>query len=286
MIGSLRWSRFPSVTKSSRYLGMAIGIICLVPATLGVVAAAFGWLPHDPLQFIGESNGGPSLQHFLGCDSLGRDLLSRLWAAAAYFTPPGALAMVVALSLGVVLGVAESLGGRFWGAISSWCLQVMDSLPKFVLVLLVAAIARSNLIWIMAAVGATFAPQIAAAIRSSVERLRAAAFIEAEKSLGVSMTRIVFFHILWGHARHVILAQLMSLMAYALLVETSLSYLGGELGVQEPTPSWGNMIALARDGVFTGNLLPAIIPAIMISITILGFSLVGQGLLQLWEERA
>lgn len=277
--------RYPHPQNRLRYVRLMAGVICLVPATVGVVAAACGFLPQDPLAFMGTPNASPSAVHWLGCDALGRDLLSRLWAAAAYFTPPGALAMAVALVLGVVLGVAESLGGRLWGVLSSWCLQVLDSLPKFVLVLLVAAIARSNLIWIMTAVGVTFAPQIAAAIHSSVERLRAAAFIEAEKCLGVSMSRIVFVHILWGHARHVILAQLMSLMAYALLVETSLSYLGGELGVQEPTPSWGNMIALARDGVFTGSLRPAILPAIMISLTILGFTLLGQSLLEFVEER-
>ena len=78
----------------------------------------------------------------------------------------------------------------------------------------------------------------------------------------------------------------MSLMAYALLVETSLSYLGGELGVQEPIPSWGNMLALARDGVFTGHLMPALLPAVMISLTILGFTLVGQAILLIVEERA
>lgn len=276
---------YPSTSRRFRHLGLMAGVLCLVPATLGMILSTLGALPNDPTQFVGGANASPSLTCWLGCDALGRDLMSRLGAAAACFTLPGALAMIVALVIGAVLGLAESLGGKFWGSVSSWMLQVLDSLPKFVFVLLVAAIARSDLTWIMAAVGVTFAPQIAAAIRSSLERLRAAAFIEAERSLGVSMWRIVFVHILWGHARHVILAQLMSLMAYALLVETSLSYLGGELGVQEPMPSWGNMLALARDGVFTGHLMPALLPAFMISVTILGFTLLGQGLLVIVEER-
>ncbi len=280
-----RFRQFPSPANRRRYLALLFGVVCLVPATIGVVAGTLGWLPYEPESFVGAPNALPSMQFWLGCDALGRDLASRLGAAAAYFTPPGTLAMAVALAFGLFLGVAESLGGKFWGAISSWFLQVLDSLPKFVLVLLVASIARSDLGWIMGAVGLTFAPQIAGAIRSSVDRLKAAAFIEAERSLGVSIQRIIFFHILWGHARHVIFAQLMSLMAYALLVETSLSYLGGELGVQEPTPSWGNMIALARDGVFTGHLLPALLPAVMISVTILGFRLVGRALVGLVEER-
>lgn len=278
--------RYPTSASRARVVALVTGMVCLVPATIGVIAAVAGLLPFSPASFVGAPNAGPSAAHWLGCDALGRDLLSRLWSAAASFTPPGALAMGTALLIGGALGLAGSLAGRGWGMAASWCLQVLDSLPKFVLVLLVASIARSDLVWIMAAVGLTFAPQIAAAIRSSVERLSAAAFIEAERCLGVGMARIVFVHILWGHARNVILAQLMSLMAYALLVETSLSYLGGELGVQEPTASWGNMIALARDGLFTGNYLPAVLPAAMISLTILGFTFVGQGLIEIVEERS
>ena len=282
----VRMKTFPADEGRLRYAGLVVGVACLTPVALGVVTFTLGFLPHNPLEFVGEPNAPMSGKFLLGCDSLGRDLASRLGAAGAYFILPGALASGIALIFGLALGVAESLGGRFWGAISSWFLQVMDSMPKFVFVLLVASIARSNLYFIMAAIGATFAPQFAGAIRSSVQRLRAAAFIEAEKSLGVPMTRIVFVHILWGHARYVILAQVMSLLAYALLVETSLSYLGGELGVQEPVPSWGNMIALARDGVFTGHIMPALMPAIMISMTILGFTLVARTVVRAMEDRA
>lgn len=276
---------YPKPLDHRRLFWLSVGLLCLLPATLGALAGVLSLLPKDPLAFTGLPHEPPSWNHWLGCDVLGRDLASRLGAAAACFTPPGLLAMAVALSLGVPLGVAGFLGGRGWNALSSWCLQVMDSLPKFVLVLLVASIARSSLPWIMAAVGFTFAPQIAAAIRSSVERIRVSSFVEAERCLGVPMSRIVFVHILWGHARHVILAQVMSLLAYALLVETSLSYLGGELGVQEPTPSWGNMISLARDGLFSGHYLPALLPAALISVTLLGCTLVGRSLLEIVEER-
>ena len=90
-------------------------------------------------------------------------------------------------------------------------------------------------------------------------------------------------HILWGHARPVLLSQISSLFAYGLLVESTLSYLGGELGVQEPTPSWGNMLALAREGFFHGHLLQALAPAAMIAVTLLGFSTLAAGLLQSLE---
>jgi len=277
--------RYPRPGPGPSRFALGAGVACLLPATAGAVLALVGLLPVDPTAFLGAANAPPSLAHWLGTDALGRDLLSRLAAAAAQFALPGMAAVGTALALGGGLGVAGGLAGRAAGAAATWATQVLHSVPKLVAVLLVAAISGSRLGWIMAAVGVTFAPQVAEAVRTSVERLRATAFIEAEQSLGVSMTRVVFVHILWGHARRLLLAQLTSLLAYAVLVESSLSYLGGELGVQEPQPSWGNMLALAKDGLFHGHVLPALAPAALISLTLLGFSLLGQGVLENLEER-
>lgn len=278
--------RAPRSRWSPRHGALWLGALCLLPLTLGALAAGVGWLPADPTAGVGAADAPLSAVHWLGTDSLGRDLLSRLASASANFAGPGLLAVAVALLTGAALGVAGEFAGPTAGAVSLWVLQVVDAVPKFVFVLLVAAIARSDLAWVMAAVGVTFAPQIAGGIRQSVERLRATTFIEAERSLGAGLARIVFVHILWGHARPLVLGQLTSLAAYALLVESSLSYLGGELGIQEPAASWGNMIARARDGVFTGHLLPVFLPACAISLTLLGFSLLGRGLLRTIEERS
>lgn len=277
--------RHPRLSLRSSKVALGAGVLLLLPAALGAGAALSGALLPDPAAFVGAPNAGPHPGHWLGTDALGRDLLSRLASASARFALPGLLAVATALGLGGLLGVAGGLAGRLPGALASWVIQVLDSVPKLVLVLLVAAITGSQLPWIMATVGLTFAPQVAGAIRSSIDRLKATAFIEAERSLGVGMGRVVFVHILWGHARRLLLAQVTSLLAYAVLVESSLSYLGGELGVQEPAASWGNMLALARDGLFQGHFLPAFAPAALISCTLLGFSLLGQGLLEAWEER-
>ncbi|TLM98219.1 hypothetical protein FDZ71_17425, partial [bacterium] len=86
---------YPTENRDGKMLSFIVGIICLIPATLGMLAGTLGWLPHDPMQFIAEGNAGPSSSLLLGADALGRDLFSRLGAAAAYFTPPGALAMGV-----------------------------------------------------------------------------------------------------------------------------------------------------------------------------------------------
>ena len=266
-------------------LPLIAGFLCLLPATLGALAALVGALPADPSSFVAPANAPPSWHHWLGADVLGRDVLSRLAAATALFLGPGVLAGLVAVGVGVALGLVRSLGGPLPRALASWALQVLDGVPKLVLVLLIAAITRSHLGWIMATVGLTFVPPIAEVVGTSVERLRSSAFIEAERSLGVGMGRIVFVHILWGHARRVLLAQLTGLFAYAVLVESSLSYLGGELGVQEPTPSWGNMLALAREGFFHGHPLQALAPALLIAVTLLGFSFLAAGVVQGFDER-
>lgn len=270
---------------TARRATLAVGLVCIAPALVGAALSVAGWLPADPTAHVGAPDLLPSQHHWLGTDVLGRDLFSRLAAAAAQFARPCVVAATVALSAGVALGSAGGLGGRGWGTLSRWLVQVLDSVPKFVFVLLTASLARSELRWIMAAVGLTFAPQIAGVIQQSVERLKASAFIEAERSVGVGVVRLVFVHILWGHARAHLLGQLTSLLGYALLVETSLSYLGGELGVQEPAASWGNMIALARDGVFRGHWLPALLPAAAISLTLFGFHLVGRGVLGALEDQ-
>lgn len=277
--------RYPRPGWSARRTARWLGSACLLPLVVGALASVAGWLPADPAAAVGAADAAPSLAHWLGTDALGRDLFSRLADGSANFALPGLLAASVALVAGVVLGVAGEFAGRAAGALALWLLQVVDAVPKFVFVLLVAAIAQSELGWVMAAVGLTYAPQVAGSVRQSVEKLRATAFIEAERSLGVGLGRIVFVHILWGHGRRLVLGQLTSLAAYALLVESSLSYLGGELGVQEPAASWGNMVARARDGVFAGHVVPVLLPATAISLTLLGFSLLGRGLLGAPEER-
>lgn len=271
---------YPRLRLSRAKICILLGIFFLLPSFIGTAADLFGALPHDPAARIGLADALPSGEFWLGTDALGRDLFSRLASASANFALPGLLAVAVALCGGTFLGVlGGGLAGKPLKIAAGWLLQVLDGAPKLIVVLLAAAITMSNISWIMIAVGATFCPQIAGAIMSSIERLRAMAFIEAEKSLGVGAGRIIFYHILWSHARRLILAQISTLMAYALLIESSLSYLGKGLGIQEPAASWGNMLDLAKDGFFAGHALPAILPAAFISLSLLGFNMLGLGLL-------
>lgn len=277
-------TRFPRRTFGARALLVA-GCLCLLPTALGAGAGLLGWLPHDPTAFVAPAHAPPGPGLWLGADALGRDLLARLASASARFAGPALLAVATAAVLGSALGLAEGLLPPFFRALATGVSQAVDGVPKLVAVLLVAAVTGSDLAWIMAAVGVSFAPQVAEPIRSSIERLRSLAFIEAARSLGVGGWRVVFVHVLWGHGRRVLLAQATSLLSFAVLAEASLSYLGGELGVQEPAASWGNMLALARDGVFRGHWLPVAAPAALLALTLLGLHLVGRGILERIEGR-
>lgn len=280
MIGGGKY-KYPRIRWSRAKASIILALLCLLPSFLGASSDLLGALPHDPAANVGPADASPSGDFWLGTDGLGRDMFSRLASASTNFALPGLLAVAVALGGGTLLGVlGGGLAGKAPRIVAEWFIQVLDGVPKLIVVLLLAAITRSNISWIMTAVGVTFCPQIAGAIMSSIERLRALAFIEAAKSLGVGPVRIIFYHILWGHARQLILAQISSLMSYALLIETSLSYLGNGLGIQEPAASWGNMLDIAKDGIFDGHFLPAILPAVFISVTLLGFNLLGIGLLQ------
>ncbi len=277
--------RYPQATVRPAAAAVLAGAVCLLPAVVGAAVTALGWLPHDPTAFVAPPHAPPSASLWLGADALGRDLAARLAAAAAGLALPGLAAVAAAVVLGASLGLAEGLAPRPLRGLATWVVESVDSIPKLVTALLVAAAAGNRPVWTMAALGAAFAPQMAECIRSSVEELRSRTFIEAERCLGVGPLRIALVHILWAHARSVLLAQVSALLSYVVLVDASLSYLGGGLGVQEPVPSWGNMLAVARDGLFQGHWVPALAPALALTLTLLGFTLLGRGLLASAEDR-
>jgi peptide/nickel transport system permease protein len=113
-------------------------------------------------------------------------------------------------------------------------------------------------------------------LRARIASLRKRSYIEAAVALGLSPARIVLYHVLWLQGRGLLLVQATLGMAEAILIETSLSYLG--FGVQEPTPSWGNMVALGKDYFFRGELWVSTAPALAILLAVLGLHLLGDAL--------
>jgi len=135
----------------------------------------------------------------------------------------------------------------------------------------------------MVVVGITGMPVIANLIAGKIAFLRQKSFIEAAHALGLPAHTVILKHILWFNCRALLVIQATLGMAEAILVETSLSYLG--FGVQEPTPSWGNMVQAGANYFLQGNFWPSTAPALAILATILGFQLLGDGLNNLLEGK-
>ena len=196
---------------------------------------------------------------------------------------PGLLAIFIAISFGTIAGLISGYNSGRTDAVFSYILDLIDSIPKMVIILLAIAFFKPGIFFIMLIVGITNIPTVASLIKSKVIFLKKRNFIEAAKALGLKTTDIIFKHILWYNCKSIVIIQATLGMAEVILIETSLSYLG--FGVQEPAPSWGNMVASGGDYFFRGDFYLSTAPAAAILISILGFYLLGDGLNNLLEWR-
>jgi peptide/nickel transport system permease protein len=248
------------------------------------LCSVFGLLPHDPDGMELENmNALPSAAHWLGTDFVGRDLLSRVMVGTQAFFLPGLVSVGVSLLFGALFGVLAGFWPTRFATPVGLLLQLLESLPKLVLILLVIALFRPDIYLILLVVGITNIPAAAELLRARIAVLRRKSYIEAATALGLPPWRVILKHVLWLHGRGLVLIQATIGMGEAILIETSLSYLG--FGVQEPQPSWGNMVALGKDYFFRGELWISTAPAVAILLTVLGFHLLGDALLERLEER-
>jgi peptide/nickel transport system permease protein len=265
------------------YVGYGLAVAALV--LLSYLLGTFGWLPHDPDGMdLASMLAGPLTEgHVLGTDFLGRDLLTRLILGIQAYFLPGLLAIVIALTVGAALGVlAGYRGGRSETAVG-YVTNLVDALPRLVLMLLVIAAFKPGITVIMVVLGLTSAPTVAMLVKGKIQMLKQRNFIESAVALGISPARIILKHILWYNCRALLLIQATLGMAEAVLLETSLSYLG--FGVQEPTASWGNMVQAGANYLLQGNFWVSTAPALAILFTVLGFHLLGDGLNNMFEGK-
>jgi peptide/nickel transport system permease protein len=270
-------------TLDLAYIGFGLLVVALVLASY--LLGALGWLPHDPHAInVALINAGPFTPgHLLGTDFLGRDLLSRLVLGIQAYFLPGLLAITISIAGGAALGVLAGYRGGWSDTLITYFDNLLDSFPRLVLILLVIAAFKPDIYYIMVVVGITGMPVTANLIAGKIAFLRRKSFIEAAHALGLPARTVILKHILWLNCRALLVIQATLGMAEAILVETSLSYLG--FGVQEPTPSWGNMVQAGANYFLQGHFWPSTAPALAILATILGFQLLGDGLNNLLEAR-
>lgn len=265
------------------YVGYGLLIVALVLVSYGL--GMFNLLPHDPQQINMDMLMAPpaSGDYWLGTDFMGRDILSRLIMGIQAYFLPGLLAISISLSGGILLGVLAGYRGGKTETIITYFTNLVDSFPRLVLILLVIAAFKPDIYYIMVVMGITGVPAVATAIANKIRFLAQKNFIEAAIALGLRTRVIILKHILWYNCRALLIIQATLGMGEAILLETSLSYLG--FGMQEPEPSWGNMVQSGANYFLQGNFWPSTAPALAILFTILGFNLLGDGLNNILEDK-
>lgn len=236
----------------------------------------------------------PGPEAWLGTDRLGRDLLPRLLVATRGFFLPGLLAAAIACILGVSLGAISGYAPTRDGvdrrprpvrlalealrSALALLLSLPAALPRFVSIVLLCAAFGFDAYLMAAAAGVLYAAELGEDVRQRVDQCAREEYVEAARSEGLSTARILGVHILWLHCRPLVVRHLVHLWSFVILVETSLSFMPGEFGIQEPDPSWGNMLVGAREPALTGHLWPSLVPTFAIVTTVVLLAWVGDRL--------
>lgn len=260
-------------------------ILILGSVLTAYAITSFDLMPLDYEEMDFDAILAPPLtpNHFLGTDYLGRDLLNRLMLGTQAYLVPGIMAVFIAIFFGSLLGSLTIFANRYFKTLIKYTTELLQTMPRLVLLLLVIAIFEPDIYYIMLVIGITNIPGIAILVSRRIDILRNKSFIEASIANGTPLATLIFKHILWYNCRALLIAQAALGMAEAVLMETSLSYLG--FGVQEPTPSWGNMVQAGTNYLLQGKLWSSSIPAIAIMLVLLALYLVADVLIKRSERK-
>ena len=216
----------------------------------------------------------PGHSHLLGTDQLGRDVLSRIIWGSRISLMVGFVAVGIATAIGITLGSLAGYYGGFADTIIMRFVDIMLCFPTFFLILAVIALLEPSIWNIMIVIGITGWMGVARLVRAEFLSLKERDFVMAARAVGANDLRIIVRHILPNSLAPVLVSATLGVAA-AILTEASLSFLG--IGVQPPTPSWGNMLTAGKDTIEIAWWL-SIYPGLAILITVLGYNLLGEGI--------
>lgn len=263
------WRRFK---KSKTAL---FGIFILVILVSAAILAP--WIAKEPWTHLDLANKGQpmSAEHWFGTDQFGRDLFSRIVWGARLSLMIGFFAAFVAVAIGVTYGaVAGYYGGTWLDVTMMRVAEAIESIPVLILLVVVSAIISRSVYTVIWVIGLTSWPSLAFLVRGQFLSLRQWDFVQAATALGADDRRIIFRHILPNVAALVIVNATLRIGS-AILYESSLNFLG--FGAPPPFPTWGEAMATGRSIIRTAPHVTAI-PGIFITLTILAFNFVGDGL--------
>ena len=264
-----------------KYAGVGLAVI-LVMFLIAVFANFIA--PYDP-EKINIAPGArlqpPSSKHLLGTDDLGRDVFSRMVYGARISLSVGFVAVGLSLIIGVTVG---AIAGYFGGWVDILLMRIVEIImcfPRIFLILMLIAFLGPNILIVMAVIGLTGWTGLARLVRAEFLSLKERDYVHAARALGAGDRRIIFRHILPNALSPVYVSAVLG-VGGAILIESSLSFLG--LGVQIPTPSWGNILTTGMHYIESAWWL-MLFPGLAILITVLSYNLVGETLRDVLDPR-
>jgi peptide/nickel transport system permease protein len=246
---------------------LAVAGLIVIILFYGAAAAAplISTHDYDAITF-GARNLEPSSEHWMGTDRNGRDVYSRLIKGGQVSLAAGFAAVAIVMTIGTVLGAAAGFFGGFVDAIIMRITDILLAIPLILLLITAASLFRPSLTTTIVVIGVSSWPGAARLVRS----------------IGASPGRIMMRH-LFPNSLAIIIVEATLWLSYAILLEASLSYLG--LGVQIPTPSWGNMLRDGQSDLLFGAWWLTLYPGLAIFVTVLAFNLMGDGLRDALDPR-
>lgn len=258
---------------------VALSVLVLLIGMVIIGPVLYPHQPHraNPLHTL----QGPSAQHWLGTDELGRDVFARILVGGRVSLAVGMLSMLVGLSIGTIAG---GTAGYFGGRVEAVVMRLVDvfmAIPTFFLILVIITSFGNSPATVIVTVGLGFWAQMARVVHAEFKKYRKSEFVEASHALGSSHGRIMLLHIFPQVLPQAIVLATLG-VGWAILTEAALSYLG--LGIQPPLASWGNMLQNAQAYLWLGPML-AVYPGLFIAVTVMMFNLLGNTLRDVLDPR-
>lgn len=263
---------------------LAIGGLWVILALYAVALLAPLLAPHDPIaqpDIVRLAYNPPSAAYPLGTDRFGRDVLSRILYGARISLAVGFIATAISITLGTTIG---ALAGYFGGRLDAALMRTTDvvlAFPRLILLILIVALFEPSLLVIILVLGLTQWPGTTRIVRAEVLSLREREYVQAAKALGFADRRVILRHVLPNVLAPIIVTATLGI-GNTIVLEAGLAFLG--LGVQPPTPTWGEMVNAGRDNL-VGAWWVATFPGLTIVLVVLAFNLLGDGLRDALDPR-